>query len=285
MPMTYRDITPPFRPFPVGDSIGPYEDTYYVSFQAVFATTLAVIVATSLLTWIFTRTIKRAALRRVILILCPVVIGLLALAVGTASHFYYGGPFCYENYRVPAAPADIVIWFSGSDDGAYGNQYAYTNYERSTMQFGRHRTALFNFRDIDQALDYASRLPEGSRLIVRGHSMGGASAVRFALRFKGEILLLDTRDSTSWFGHIDEKPSNVAHWRNILPEDTRLFSTHEEHPTSNYWGSLNMSNVFRELGRPWGVVKGADNRLMPSTDHHECGSNIVEDMLFRPADD
>ena len=144
------------------------------------------------------------------------------------------------------------------------------------------RVALFNFTDVAQAVAYASRLPDGSRIIVRGHSMGGASAVKFCQAYLGKILLLDTRDSTSWFGHVNEKPSNVCYWRNVLPEDTRLFSTHPEHPQTNYWGRLNMANVFRLLGRPWNTVHGADNRLLPGADHHECGNNLIEDFWAKP---
>ncbi len=280
MPTTYTEITPTFRPFLVGDSIGPYGDTYYVSFQAVFGIALIAVLVAATMAWLFTRRLKTAALRWVIRIISAIYVGIASIAIGTAAHFYYGGPYCYENYRVPEHPADIVIWFSGSDDGAYGSQYAYTNYHRAKAQFGHNRTALFNFRDINQALAYASRLPKGSRLIVRGHSMGGASAVRFAQRFKGDIIMLDTRDSTSWFGHIKEKPACVRIWRNILPEDKRLLSMHEEHPTTNYWGPLNMANVFRLLGRPWDTVKGAENLLLPRADHHECGNDFIEDGLF-----
>ena len=279
MQTTYPDITPAFKPFIVGDSIGPYINTYYVSTLAAYISASIAFVLSFCVIWLLTRRMIRKVRRRVLRAALPVAAGVLALAVGTAAHFYYGGPYCYENYRVPDKPSDIVIWFSGSDDGAYGCHYLFSNYYRAIEQFGPNRVALFNFRDIDQAIVYASKLPEGSRLIVRGHSMGGASAVRFAQRFKGEILMLDTRDLTSWFGHIEEKPANVQYWRNIQPEDERLFSTYEEHSSTNYWGSLNMANLFRFLGRPWGIIKGADNVILPRADHHECGNNLMEDSL------
>lgn len=272
-----------FRPFPVGDPIGNLADTHTVSLTAATLATFAVAAAALLLVWLHARRrgwSRRRLLRRTPLAVLPSA--LLTLLALVSAHYYYGGPFNYAGYAVPERPADVLIWFAGADDGAYACVYAESNYWRALEQFGPARAALFSFADLPQALDYARRLPQGSRLVVRGHSMGGATAIRFARQSPHDILLLDTRDATSWFGHAHERPPRVRHWRNVLPADTALLAPRDAHPNTNYWGSLNMANVFRLLGRPWGRLDGAANLLIPGADHHEVGNNLREDCLPSP---
>ena len=187
-----------------------------------------------------------------------------------AASYYYGGPYNYGNYAVPTEPSDILIWFSGSDDGAYFMD----NYARSIHEFGYNCAALFNFRDIQQAILFAEKLPEGSRIIVRGHSMGASAAFRFAEMCQREILLLDTRDPTSWFNHPKSKPSNVVHWRNVLPGEPYPRVPESRHMDTFYFCNFNMANVFRLMGRPWNQCNGALNLILPACDHHDVGENI-----------
>ena len=201
----------------------------------------------------------------------------LVAVIGLACSYYWGGPYAYENYQVPAEPADVLIWFSGSDDGAY----YLDNYSRCRKQYpvvsrDEFRAALFNFSDIDKAVEYARRLPPGCRLVVRGHSMGAAAAMRFAQKCGYPIELLDTRDPTSWFGKCPAKPANVKYWRNVLPGETGWNIPEEQHHGTNYWGKTNMANVFRTMGGPWNHCDEATNVVMPGMDHREVGENIDE---------
>ena len=106
--------------------------------------------------------------------------------------------------------------------------------------------------------------------------MGGSAAIRFVNKLPSyiEVLLLDTRDPTSWFGQKKDKPKNVIHWRNVLPGDASCWGNPEEHRGTNFWGHLNMANVFMLMGRPWGICHGATNIIMQGKDHHEVGRNI-----------
>ena len=103
--------------------------------------------------------------------------------------------------------------------------------------------------------------------------MGGSAAIKFVNRLPKHIsvLLLDSRDPTSWFGHIDKKPDNVRFWRNVLPGDAKVFTPEDKHKNTNYFGSMNAANIFMMLGRPWGTCSGAQNIVMPNGDHHEVG--------------
>jgi hypothetical protein len=215
---------------------------------------------------------------------CPPLIcgmpiaALLGYGTGRAMDAYYGGPFDYASYNVPTRNTDIVFYFSGADEGACGHEdYGYgCAYCSAAREYGKECVAMFNFKDIDKAIQYAEKLPDGTRLIVRGHSMGGSAALKFVhkLRKNKTVLLLDTRDPTSWFGHKKEKPSNVMYWRNILPGDTRLWSNPEIHKETNYIGKFNMANVFMFMGRPWGICYGATNIILEGKDHHEVGKDI-----------
>ena len=101
--------------------------------------------------------------RKILFIICGVILPAgLAFAIGYAASYYYGGPYNYENYAVPTEPCDVLIWFSGSDDGAYFMD----NYTRSIHEFGYNCAALFNFKDMDQALKFAEKLPDGCRVVA-----------------------------------------------------------------------------------------------------------------------
>ena len=117
---------------------------------------------------------------------------------------------------------------------------------------------------------------QGCRVVVRGHSMGGAAAMRFAQRCGYPIELLDTRDPTSWFGKRPAKPANVKYWRNVLPEESGWSIPEEQHHGTNYWGKTNMANVFRSMGGPWNHCDEATNVVMQGMDHREVGENIDE---------
>jgi hypothetical protein len=213
----------------------------------------------------------------------PMLYGLPVVATfgygsGRAMEAYYGGPFDYDSYNIPKEKETIVFWFSGADEGACGHRDfgRGCDYCNAAREYGDECVAMFNFSDIDKAVEYANKLPEGTQLIVRGHSMGGSAAIRFVNKLPSHIkvLLLDTRDPTSWFGQKKDKPVNVIHWRNVLPGDKRCWSNSNEHRGTNYVGHFNMANVFMFMGRPWGVCHGATNVIMEGKDHHEVGRNI-----------
>ena len=267
-----HDIVLNFRPVVIGDPITGAEYRYVAESSCwTWGVTTAVICFIASVAFLkFKRkeaTIKRKNIFALSLTLIP---ALIAFGTGYAASYYFGGPYNYENYAVPTEPSDILIWFSGSDDGAYFMD----NYARSIREFGYNCVALFNFRDIPQAVQFAEKLPENSRIIVRGHSMGASAAYRFAQKCKREILLLDTRDPTSWFNHPKSKPANVIHWRNALPGEPFLRIPESRHEDTNYFCGFNMANVFRWLGGPWEICNGAINLILPAYDHADVGENI-----------
>lgn len=267
-----HEIIRTFQPAVIGDPITGAEYRYFPKSSCLIWPILTAILC-SLATAAFAKCKwqdmprKRKTAIVILGILCPC---LFAFAAGYAASYYFGGPYNYDGYAAPVEPSDIVVWFSGSDDGAYFKD----NYIRSVHEFGQDKAALFNFRDIPKALHFSEKLPQGSRIIVRGHSMGASAAFRFAEKCNREILLLDTRDPTSWFGHPTRKPSNVIHWRNVLPEAVHPCVSESDHEDTCYFAIINMANVFRWLGRPWNLCNGAVNLYLLGFDHREVGEDI-----------
>ena len=267
-----HDIILNFRPIVIGDPITGAEYRYVAESSCWTWSGITIVVCTAVL-WILMKKHRRpvSRKRKILFIICGVILpASLAFATGYAASYYYGGPYNYENYAVPTEPCDVLIWFSGSDDGAYFMD----NYARSIHEFGYNCAALFNFKDMDQALKFAEKLPESCRVMVRGHSMGASAAFRFAETCNREILLLDTRDPTSWFNHPKSKPSNVIHWRNVLPSEPFLRTPESRHIDTFYFCGFNMANVFRWLGGPWGMRDGAVNLMPSACDHHDVGEAI-----------
>lgn len=267
-----HEIIQNFQPVVIGDPITAAEYRYFSKWCCLIWPIFTAIVcslATAILTKHKWQEIPFKQKRSIVIlyIVCPSIVTCIS---GYASSYYFGGPYNYKNYTVPMEPSDIVVWFSGADDGAYFKD----NYARSAREFGQDRAALFNFRDISKALKFAEKLPQGCRIIVRGHSMGAASAFRFAKKCNREILILDTRDPTSWFGKPKSKPSNVIHWRNIIPYDTHPCARECHHEDTYYFAIFNMANIFRWLGRPWDSCNGAVNIYLFGFDHHDVGENI-----------
>ena len=267
-----HDIILNFRPVIIGDPITGAEYRYVAESSCwTWGITTAIICLAASIAFL---KFKRQGIpfkRKIIFAVCWTLFpALTAFGTGYAASYYFGGPYNYGNYAVPTEPSDILIWFSGSDDGAYFMD----TYARSIREFGYNCAALFNFRDIPQAIQFAKKIPDGSRIIVRGHSMGGSAAYRFAQKCNREILLLDTRDPTSWLNHPKAKPANVVHWRNVLPGEPFLRISESRHEETNYFCGFNMANVFRYLGGPWEICNGAINLILPACDHADVGENI-----------
>lgn len=267
-----HDIVLKFRPVIIGDPITGAEYRYFPKSSCWKCSVLAAIVF-AVISCLFVKNRLRSISRKknaMVCIFCTLLPACFAYAMGYVASYYFGGPYNYRNYAVPTEPCDILIWFSGSDDGAYFMD----NYARSIKEFGYNRAALFNFRDIPQALQFAEKLPQGCRIIVRGHSMGASAAFRFAEKCHNEILLLDTRDPTSWLNHPQAKPTNIIHWRNVLPSEPFWRTPESRHMDTFYFCGFNMANVFRWLGGPWGMRDGAINLMPSASDHHDVGENI-----------
>ena len=267
-----HDIVLKIRPVVIGDPITGAEYRYIAESSCwTWGITTTVICLTASFVFLKFKRKEATKKRKIIFCVCWTFIpAFIAFGAGYSASYYFGGPYNYENYVVPTEPSDILIWFSGSDDGAYFMD----NYARSIYEFGYNCAALFNFRDIPQAIQFTKKLPKGSRIIVRGHSMGASAAFYFAEKCQCEILLLDTRDPTSWFNHPKSKPANVVHWRNVLPESHHPLVSESAHMDTYYFYKLNMANVFRWLGRPWNQCHGALNLILPACDHHDVGENI-----------
>ncbi|MBR4901226.1 MAG: hypothetical protein IKZ46_09825 [Victivallales bacterium] len=267
-----HDIILNFRPVVIGDPITGAEYRYFPKSACWTCFGLTAIVCAAASWFMMKKRHRRASCKKqtAVIVSCTILPACLAYAMGYAASYYFGGPYNYENYAVPTEACDVLIWFSGSDDGAYFMD----NYARSIREFGYDRAALFNFRDMTQALQFAEKLPDGCRIIVRGHSMGAAAAAHFCQKCNREILMLDTRDSTSWFNHLKSKPSNVIHWRNVLPSEPFLRTPESRHMDTFYFCGFNMANVFRWLGGPWGLRDGAVNLMPSACDHHDVGEAI-----------
>ena len=267
-----HDIVLNFRPVVIGDPITGAEYRYFPKSACWTCCGLTALLCAAV-SWIFVKKRRRKATRKrkiITVLSCTLCPAIMAYAMGYAASYYFGGPYNYGNYAVPTEPCDVLIWFSGSDDGAYFMD----NYARSIREFGYDRAALFNFRDIPQAIQFAEKLPEGCRVMVRGHSMGASAAFHFTEKCRRDILLLDTRDPTSWFNHPKSKPSNVIHWRNVLPSEPFLRTPESRHMDTFYFCGFNMANVFRRLGGPWGMRGGAVNLVPSACDHHDVGEAI-----------
>jgi hypothetical protein len=267
-----HDIVLNFRPVVIGDPITGAEYRYVAESSCwTWGITTAVICLMASIVFLKFKRKEATIKHKIIFAVCWTLIPtLIAFGAGYSASYYFGGPYNYENYAVPTEQSDILIWFSGSDDGAYFMD----NYARSIHEFGYNCAALFNFRDIPQAIQFTEKLPKGSRIIVRGHSMGASAAYYFAEKCQREILLLDTRDPTSWFNHPKSKPVNVMHWRNVLPSEPFLRTPESRHMDTFYFCGFNMANVFRWLGGPWGMCDGAVNLMPSACDHHDVGENI-----------
>ena len=267
-----HDIVLNFRPVVIGDPITGAEYRYFPKSSCWTCFGLTAIVC-AIVSCVFIKIRLRNIARKkkvIICILCTFLPAGFAYATGYAASYYFGGPYNYENYFVPKEPCNVLIWFSGSDDGAYFMD----NYARSIHEFGYNCAALFNFRDMRQALQFAEKLPDGCCIMVRGHSMGAAAAAHFCQKCNRKILLLDTRDPTSWFNHLKSKPSNVIHWRNVLPSEPFFRTPESRHMDTFYFCGFNMANVFRWLGGPWGICDGAINLMPSACDHHDVGEAI-----------
>ena len=94
------------------------------------------------------------------------------------------------------------------------------------------------------------------------------------IRPAGSTILRPSWDPTSWFNHLKTKPSNVIHWRNVLPGEPFLRTPESRHMDTFYFCGFNMANVFRWLGGPWGMRDGAINLMPSACDHHDVGENI-----------
>jgi hypothetical protein len=261
-----------FRPVVIGDPITDAEYRY-VAESSCWTWGIITAVICLMASVVFLKFKRKEAKRKhkIIFAVCWTLIpALIAFGAGYSASYYFGGPYNYENYTIPTEACDVLIWFSGSDDGAYFMD----NYARSIREFGYDRAALFNFRDMTQALQFAEKIPQGCRIMVRGHSMGAAAAAHFCQKCDREILLLDTRDPTSWFNHLKSKPSNVIHWRNVLPSEPFWRTSESRHMDTFYFCGFNMANVFRWLGGPWGMRDGAINLMPSACDHHDVGENI-----------
>lgn len=93
----------------------------------------------------------------------------------------------------PNGAGDYIIAFGGAGSGRE------SSYGKNFDQFygGPGNVARFTYNQLDDAVNYASGLPKGSRLFVTGHSMGGHAALKFAekLREMGAgIAGMDLRD-------------------------------------------------------------------------------------------
>ncbi len=266
--MELKEILQSFRPVVIGDPIGLCAGDRIVS---LWWFVLLGLVLGGLVLAILRRKFR---CRLWISVASGGLIALLCYGIGYGLQVYCGGPYNYDGYVVPNEACDVLIWFSGADEGAYGyDKFLLSDVHKVNAEFGEGRAAMFNFLDIDRALEFVEKLPDGCRIVVRGHSMGGTAAFRFAERCKKEICVLDTRDPTSWFGRPTGKPAMVCHWRTVLPGDTG-FKTKYPHPYTAEMGSWNASNVYAWIGGSWGEVPGATVIRLENADHTDVSLNI-----------
>ena len=121
-----------------------------------------------------------------------------------------GYQYDYESYKIPQEPGDVVIAFSGARQGP-GNGLD----QALSSRYGKNNYAIFRPVDTDKAIQFAKKLPVGSKIYVEGLSHGGAAALKFA-QAGIPIQRLITYDAVAHFSKPQIVPANIKKWYNII---------------------------------------------------------------------
>lgn len=194
----------------------------------------------------------------------PLLLRLLASGVGAAvlggsgyagSVIYdllQGTPYDINKYKVPTKGGEhVVIGVSGAGDGPGG-----TVDRALRHKYGKGNYAMFRWSDRDKIKEYMSRLPKGTKVTMHAHSYGVAPAMDAIKGYNGEVDTLYTGDGVSWTERVNDKPSNVKVWNNMLPSTIR--------PGVG-------ANWVAHIGGRWGRRRGANNIEAKPIDGHDVG--------------
>lgn len=176
-----------------------------------------------------------------------------------------GGQYDYSKYSVPQKAGDVVIAFAGARQ-APGKGMD----QKMRKKYGANNYVIFRPGDVKAAVQYANKLPQGSRVFVQGHSHGGAAAAWFAQKYGKPIERMITYDPVGNFGQPQQKPQNVKRWFNAVAGDYR-----EQQKYSNPLLKIpakigsDWADVLVDYMGRWGNINGAENYYVPQAGHSD----------------
>lgn len=179
-----------------------------------------------------------------------------------------GGQYDYSRYIIPDKPGDVVIAFAGARQGPGKGMDL-----KMRKRYGTNNYVIFRPGDVTQAVQYANKLPKGSRIFVQGHSHGGAAAAWFAQKYGKPIHRMLTYDPVGNFGKPQQKLKNVQQWKNAVAGDYRQQKKYNPllRPAAKL--SSDVSDLLVDYMGRWRDIKGAENYNVPYAGHSD-----VEEM-------
>ena len=187
--------------------------------------------------------------------------GLQERARATADEHYRGQEYDYS--KVPDKPGNVIIAFAGATQGPGRGLDKYL-----FKRYGGQNYAIFRPADVGKAVQFAKRLPKGSKIFVQGHSHGGAAAAQFA-QSGLPIERLITYDPVAGVGKPAEKYPNVKKWYNAVAgdydytKDSNLFTWLPKKLAGD------AADVFIRGAGKWGKIKGAVNVSVSGASHSD----------------
>lgn len=182
---------------------------------------------------------------------------------GAAKQDVMGTQYDTSKYSAPEKKGDVIIAFSGARNQPGGNMDTVM-----AQRYGKSNYVIFRPSQVDLAVQFAKKLPKGSKIYVQGMSHGGAAAAEFATRGI-PIQRLITYDPVSHFGRLREKPKNVKKWYNVIAGDYDGAAKTNPIPDALKWIAAPLSDAAIDHGGRWGQVQGAINIHAPRASHSD----------------
>lgn len=142
--------------------------------------------------------------------------------------------------------------------------------QKMRKKYGANNYVIFRPGDVKAAVQYANKLPKGSRIFVQGHSHGGAAAAWFAQRYGKPIERMITYDPVGNFGQPEQKPQSVKHWYNAVAGDYREQQKYKN-PLLKIPAKIgsDWADVLVDYMGRWGNINGAQNYYVPQAGHSD----------------
>lgn len=182
----------------------------------------------------------------------------------SARNDLQGGQYDYSKYIVPDKPGDVVIAFAGARQGPGKGMDL-----KMKKRYGVNNYAIFRPGDVSQAIQYANKLPKGTRLFVQGHSHGGAAAAWFAQKYGKPIHRMLTYDPVGNFGKPQQKLKNVVQWKNAVAGDYREQNKYNALLSPVAKLGSDVSDILVDYMGRWRNINGAQNYDIPSAGHSD----------------
>lgn len=141
--------------------------------------------------------------------------------------------------------------------------------KKMKTKYGQNNYVIFRPGDVSQAVDYANKLPKGSRIFVQGHSHGGAAAAWFAQKYGKPIHRMLTYDPVGNFGKPQQKLKNVQQWKNAVAGDYRQQKKYNPLLAPAAKIGSDVSDLLVDYMGRWRDINGADNYSVPQAGHSD----------------